>query len=56
MTNNIHLLFHYYTNGNVRKALETGARNNGIPITYAMFSPSANSCEEAVVFSYLIWE
>ena len=54
MTNNIHLLFHYYTNGNVRKALETGARNNGIPITYAMFSPSANSCEEAVVFSYLI--
>lgn len=53
MTNDVNLLFGYYTNGPVRKALETGAWNNGIPISYAMFSPSANSCEEATLFTYL---
>ena len=55
MTNDVNLLFYYYTNGPIRKALETGAWNDGIPITYAMFSPSANSCEEATLFVTKRW-
>ena len=54
MTNDVNLLFGYYTDGLVRKALETGAWNDGKPISYAMFSPSANSCEEATLFTYLV--
>ena len=49
----IETLFHYYTHGIVRDALETGAWNDGTPITYSMFSPLGNSCEEATVFAYL---
>jgi hypothetical protein len=50
----VHTLIYYYTEGLVREALETRAWNDGIPISYAMFSPSAESCEEATIFSYLV--